>query len=77
MWTVPLFYIEPSTISTFTVEGSPLDIEPSMKRGINMDGSPCAPEPSTMSVFGVEGLLLDIEPSMKLGIIVDGSPCCP
>ena len=40
MWMVPLFYIEPSMISVFGVEGLLLDIEPSMKRGINMDGSP-------------------------------------
>ena len=40
MWTVPLFYIEPSTILVFGVEGLLLDTEPSMKRGINMDGSP-------------------------------------
>ena len=43
MWTVPLFHIEPSTISVFGVEGLLLDTEPSMKRGINMDGSPCFP----------------------------------
>ena len=43
MWMVPLFHIEPSMISTFTVEGLLLDTEPSMKRGNNMDGSPCCP----------------------------------
>ena len=33
--------LEPSTISTFTVDGSPLDAEHSMKRGIIVEGTPC------------------------------------
>ena len=39
MWTVPLFYIEPSTISVFGVEGLLLGIEPSMIWASNVDGS--------------------------------------
>ena len=39
MWTVPLFYIEPSTISVFGVEGSLPNIEPSMIWASNVDGS--------------------------------------
>ena len=36
---VRLYSIEPSTIWVFGVEGSHLETEPSMKRGIGVEGS--------------------------------------
>ncbi len=36
---VRLYSIEPSTIWAFSVEGSHLETEPSMKRGIGVEGS--------------------------------------
>ena len=65
--------MEPSTISGFSVDGSALDIEPSMMRGGFVEGSGRRREPSTISGLSVEGSTLEDEPSMMRGVFVEGS----
>ena len=65
--------MEPSTVSGLSVEGSALDVEPSMMRGVFVEGSGRRREPSTISGLSVDGSALDAEPSMMRGIFVEGS----
>ena len=65
--------MEPSTVSGLRVDGSALDIEPSMMRGGFVEGSGRRREPSTISGLSVEGSAPEDEPSMMRGIFVEGS----
>ena len=65
--------MEPSTVSGLSVDGSALDIEPSMMRGGFVEGSGRRREPSTISGLSVEGSAPEDEPSMMRGVFVEGS----
>ena len=54
---VGFVYIEPSTISTFSVEGPALDSEPSAIHARNVEGSLLRYEPSVICVFIADGWL--------------------
>ena len=60
-------------ISCLNAEGSVLDIEPSMMRGVFVEGSGRRREPSTISGLIADGSALDIEPSMMRGVFMEGS----
>ena len=60
-------------ISCLNAEGSVLDIEPSMMRGVFVEGSGRRREPSTISGLSVDGSAPEDEPSIMRGVFVEGS----
>ena len=59
--------------SGFSVDGSALDAEPSMMRGVFVEGSGRRREPSTISGLSVDGSAPEDEPSIMRGVFVEGS----
>ena len=68
------FDLELSMIRAYSVEGSPLDIEPSMISTSSGMVHHFDLELSTIRAYSVDGSLLRHEPSMISTYSVDGSP---